>query len=161
MVFSKKNHFLLILILGVALIILSGCGGSSNNTINDVNETNDQVVANNKLDTFLNDWKNEDVLSMGNALSNDFVEIGSDGEETKKDNYILVWYSAFASGLNVNEVTFTNRVNENISPNFIKVSGQLYVEVINTYGYKIESTDSVQFNIEKINGVWYITKIVY
>lgn len=69
MVFSRKNYFLLILILGVALVILSGCGGSSNNTINDVNETNDQAVANNKLDTFLNAWKNEDVLSMGNALS--------------------------------------------------------------------------------------------
>lgn len=52
-------------------------------------------------------------------------------------------------------------MNENISPDFIRVSGQLYVEVINTYGYKIENTDSVQFNIEKINGVWYITKIVY
>ena len=130
MIFAKKKYYLLVSILFIFSIIISGCGGSSNNTTNDVNETNEQLMANNKLDSFLNAWKNEDIKSMENDLSNNFVEMGLDGEETRKDDYIFIWYWAFASGLNLDEVTFTNRVSENISSNLIKVSGQLYVKSI-------------------------------
>lgn len=160
MSFYKKKSFILISLLLISLVVLSGCGGSSGDSVTETE--NATLKAMSTVNSALNEFEQEDIDGIKQYVHNDsFRHVSAEtGDELTSNTYFGVLEQAFSGGATYDKVVLESSTTELITSDEVKITGVLKSSGIDVNGDNFSGSDSVEFRIKNFGGTWLITKMV-
>lgn len=158
--FARKKSFILISLLLVSLLILSGCGGGSGDSVTETENTTLKAMS--TTDNALKSLENENTDEFIKYAHNDDFRAEDRGTTLTLDEFVNIFKEMFATGAEFSKMDLEDATTEIITKDEVKITGVVLTSGIDESGDSFQNENTpVEFRVKNFGGSWLLTKFVF